>query len=381
MKTDVLQRTWQTGGCVVTKIVSRAASLLAMAAFAGAAAFVPGGAKAKDKITISLVQVLTVEEWPQEMAAGARAAAADIGSDKLELRLLGTAGADVQKEGQIAMSEAERGPDAIIISNALGGMNEPAHVLGQKGIPTTWLVMAPPDEVQNAFYVGADPYAVGKAGADLIIPLLEKKQGKPAAEISGEVVQGLCVPGIPVLTQRLAAIDEAVKSRIPKATVLPAFDSKIDLAQSYAVWNQAINRHPHALFYTDPCEDGNKNIQKIRLEDKIDVPQVYYDNPESARDAVKRGEVTGIVSSNRFTEAYVAVYVTAKALLDKQKFPVGWLKVPHKVITSANVDSYIAAWANSGAGLRRFYDGEIVATRDMRLPGLPPTSDYNHPPK
>jgi ribose transport system substrate-binding protein len=235
--------------------------------------------------------------------------------------------------------------------------------------------------VQNAFYVGADPYAVGNAGADLIIPLLEKKQGKPAAEISGEVVQGLCVPGIPVLTQRLAAIDEAVKARMPKATVLPAFDSKIDLAQSYAVWNQAINRHPHALFYTDPCEDGNKNIQKIRLEDKIDVPQVYYDNPESARVAVKSGEVTGIVSSNRFTEAYIAVYAIAKTLLDKQKFPVGWLKVPHKVITSANVDSYIAAWENSGAGLRKFYDGEITATRNFPLTNLPPTSDYNHPPK
>jgi ribose transport system substrate-binding protein len=333
----------------MTAIISGKTSCLTVAIVSAAAiAFAPCGAEAKDKIIISLIQVLTVEEWPQEMAAGARAAAADIGSDKLELRLLGTAGADVQKEGQIAMSEAERGPDAIIISNALGGMNEPAHILTQKGIPTTWLVMAPPDEVQSAFYVGADPYAVGKAGADLIIPLVEKKQGKPASEISGEVVQGLCVPGIPVLTQRLAAIDEAVKSQLPKATVLPAFDSKIDLAQSYAVWSQAINRHPHALFYTDPCEDGNKNIQKIRLEDKIDVPQVY---------------------------------ATAKTLLNRQKFPAGWLKVPHKVITSANVDSYIAAWENSGAGLRKFYDGEIVATRDLPLTNLPPTSDYNHPPK
>src|ERR1700691_208487 len=185
------------GGCVVSAIVPRKTSLTSVAVLISAAglAFAPCGAEAKDKIIISLIQVLTVEEWPQEMAAGARAAAADIGSDKLELRLLGTAGADVQKEGQIAMSEAERGPDAIIISNALGGMNEPAHILTQKGIPTTWLVMAPPDEVQSACDVGADPYAVGKAGADLIIPLVEKKQGKPASEISGEVIQGLCVPG------------------------------------------------------------------------------------------------------------------------------------------------------------------------------------------
>jgi ribose transport system substrate-binding protein len=339
-----------------------------------------GAADAKDKITISLIQILTSQEWAGEIAAGARAAAADMGSDKVDLRIAGPAGYDLQKEAQVALSEAERGTDAVILSNA-GGMIEPAHLIVQKGIPLTWIVGGPVDEVTDAFYVGVDPYEIGQAGADLIIPALEKKHGKPASEISGEVVQGICTPGLPILALRLTAIDDAVAKRMPKAKILPTFESKVDLAQNYAAWNQAINKYPKALFYSDPCEDGNKNIQKIRAEDKIDVPQVYYDNPESARVAVKNGEITGIVSSNRFTEGYVAVYVTARALLKQQKFPVGWLKVPHKVITSANADAYIAAWENRGAGLRKFYDGEIVATRDLPLESLPPTSAYNHPPK
>ena len=339
-------------------------------------ALTAGVAAAKDKVTISLIQLLTAQEWASEFANGARAAVADLGADKVQLRIQGPAGWDLQKEAQTALSEVERGTDAIILTNG-GGMIEPAHLIEQKGVPVTWILVAPPDEVSGAFFVGSDNYAVGSAGADLIIPVLEKKYGKPASEISGVVVQGICVPGATNLSRRLAGIEDAVKRRMPKATVLPPFDSKLEYAQSYAAWDQAIKKYPKALFYTDPCQDPNESIQKIRADDKLDVPQVYYDNPEVARLAVKTGEITGIVSSNRFTEGYVAVYVTAQRLLKNEKMPVGWLKVPHKVITTANADDFIAAWANSGAGLRKFYDKEITATRDLPLSQLPPTSEYN----
>lgn len=343
-----------------------------------ALAITTGFAQAKDKVTISLIQILTVQEWPSEVAAGARAAVADIGEDKVELRVLGPAGFELAKQAQVTLSEVERGTDAIILSNvAPGAMIEPAAMLAERGVHVTWIVSAPPDEVPNAFFVGVDPYAVGASGAELIINELEKKHGKPASELSGEVVQGLCVPGLPVLTRRIDAIEAAVAEKIPNATILPPFDSKLDLTQSYAAWNQAIQKYPDALFYSDPCEDANKNIQKIRVDDKIDVPQVYYDNPEIARVAVKDGEVTGIVSSNRFTEGYLAVWATAKVLLDEQEFPSGWLKVPHKVIDTSNADAYIAAWEDDGAGLRKFYDPEITETRDLPLDTLPSASSYD----
>lgn len=338
-----------------------------------------GVAHAKDKVTISLIQILTVQEWASELAAGARAAVADIGEDKITLRIQGPAGFELAKQAQVTLSEVERGTDAIILSNvAPGAMIEPAAILAERHVPVTWIVSAPPNEVENAFFVGSDPYAVGEAGAKLIVDALEAKHGTSASELSGEIVQGLCVPGLPVLTRRMEAIEAAVSEKIPNATFLPPFDSKLDLTQSYASWNQAIQKYPDALFYSDPCEDGNKNIQKIRIDDGIDVPQVYYDNPEIARQAVVDGEVTGIVSSNRFTEGYIAVWATAKALLDDDpSFPTGWLHVPHKVIDSGNIGDYVAAWNDDGSSLRAFYDPEITATRDMPLTGLPPASDYN----
>ncbi|MGR3375573.1 sugar ABC transporter substrate-binding protein [Salipiger abyssi] len=348
------------------------AALAALSATAGAA-------QAQDKVTISLIQILTVQEWASEVEAGARAAVADIGEDKITLRVQGPAGFELAKQAQVTLSEVERGTDAIILSNvAPGAMIEPAAILAERGVPITWIVSAPPNEVENAFFVGSDPYAVGEAGANLIVDALEEKHGKPASELSGEIVQGLCVPGLPVLTRRMHAVEAAVSEKIPNATFLPPFDSKLDLTQSYASWNQAIQKYPDALFYTDPCEDANKNIQKIRVDDGIDVPQVYYDNPEIARQAVLDGEVTGLVSSNRFTEGYVAVWATAKALMDEeQPFPTGWLHVPYKVVDQENIGAYIAAWDDNGAGLREFYDPEITTTRALPLTGLPPTSDYN----
>jgi len=335
-------------------------------------------AQAQEKVTISLIQILTVQEWPSEVAAGARAAVKDLGEDKVELRVLGPAGFELAKQAQVTLSEVERGTDAIILSNvAPGAMIEPAAMLAERGVPVTWIVSAPPDEVPNAFFVGVDPYAVGESGAELILSELEEKTGKSPSELSGDVVQGLCVPGLPVLTRRMEALEDAFKEKAPNVNFIPPFDSKLDLTQSYAAWNQAVQKYPDALFYTDPCEDPNKNIQKIRTDDGIDVPQVYYDNPEVARQAVKDGEITGIVSSNRFTEGYLAVWVTARGLMDGGDFPSGWVKVPHKVIDPSNVDAYISAWENDGAGLREFFDPEITGTRDISLSDLPPASDYD----
>ncbi|AJE44945.1 sugar ABC transporter substrate-binding protein [Celeribacter indicus] len=353
---------------------------------AGLAALAMAGAPAtaqEDKITISLIQILTVQEWASELADGARAAVADIGEDKVELRVQGPAGFELAKQAQVALNEVERGTDAVILSNvAPGAMIEPAAILADRGVPVTWVVSAPPDEVENAFYVGANAYATGEAGVNLILDALEAQHGVPAAELSGEVVQGLCVPGLPVLTQRIAAIEATLAERVPNATVLRPFDSKLDLTQSYAAWNQAIQKYPNALFYSDPCEDANKNIQKIRMDDGIDVPQVYYDNPEIAREALKDGEVTAIVSSNRFTEGYVAVWATVRALMNEgEDFPVGWIEVPHKVIDQSNVESYIAAWNEDGTNLREFFDEEILAVRDTPLDTLRPASDYNRPPE
>lgn len=366
---------------MLKKIQSYIATLLAAPVLSIGLNVAANTASAKDRVTISLVQILTEQEWAAELAAGARAAAADLGSDKVELRFLGPPGYDIQKEAQIALSEAERGTDAIILANpAAAAMAEPGRLIAKKNIPITWIVSGPSDEVPNPFFVAADPFQLGREVAERLVSALEKKTGKPAAEMTGNVVQGLCLPGVPIITQRVVGIDLVLAEKLPKATILPAFDSKITLTQSYAAWSQAINKYPNALLYVDVCEVGIKAIQQILAESKREMPLIYFDNPEMARTAVEKGEVTGIVSGNRFMEGYTAVYLTANALLREQKLPVGWVKVPPKIVTQENAKAYVAAWSNSGSGLRQYSDPEIRTMKELSLEKLPSVRDYGRVP-
>jgi ribose transport system substrate-binding protein len=156
---------------------------------------------------------------------------------------------------------------------------------------------------------------------------LSLSRGSPAAEITGDVVTGICVPGLVVLENRLAGEISYLKRKMPKINVLPSFNSASDRERSYALWDQAIRKTPKALTYLDPCEEGEENIPKILQNDKIKVPVTSYESPEEIRDDLAQGAITAIVSGNFFSQAYLAVYVSAQSLLQDKPSPQGWLKV------------------------------------------------------
>src|SRR6202034_1718945 len=137
----------------------------------------------------------------------------------------------------------------------------------------------------------------------------------------------VCVPGLTVLENRLAGEVAYLKKKMPKINVLASFDSKPDRERNFALWDQAIRKTPKALTYIDPCEEGEENIPKILENDKVKVPLVSYESPEEVRDDLARGAITAIVSGNFFTQAYLAVYVSAQSLLQGKPLPQGWLKV------------------------------------------------------
>ena len=45
---------------------------------------------------------------------------------------------------------------------------------------------------------------MGQIGGATVVSALEKSLGKPAADITGDVVTAVCVPGLTVLENRLA---------------------------------------------------------------------------------------------------------------------------------------------------------------------------------
>ena len=50
---------------------------------------------------------------------------------------------------------------------------------------------------------------------------------------------------------------------------------------------------------------------------------------KSARTISPEDAITAIVSGNFFSQAYLAVYMSARSILQGKPLPQGWLKVPH----------------------------------------------------
>jgi ribose transport system substrate-binding protein len=220
---------------------------------------------------------------------------------------------------------------------------------------------------------------MGQTGGAIVTAALEKSLGKPATDITGDVVTAVCVPGLTVLENRLAGEVAYLKKKMPKINVLASFDSKPDRERNFALWDQAIRKTPKALTYIDPCEEGEENIPKILENDKVKVPLVSYDSPEEVREDIAQGLITAAVPANFFSQAYLATYIAADALLKGKPLPVGWVKVPHLTIDKSNIAAYQKAWEKPEAGLRAFYSAEIEATRDHLPATLPDPDLYTHP--
>jgi ribose transport system substrate-binding protein len=256
---------------------------------------------------------------------------------------------------------------------------QPALDAQSRGAKIVWINVPPMPDVKNALFVATDAFGMGQTGGAIIASELEKSLNKPAAEITGDVVGAVEVPGLSVLENRMAGQVNYLKKRMPKINVLPEFDSKPDRERNFALWDQAIRKSPNALVYLDTGEEGEENIPKILAADKIKRPFVSYDTPEEVRDDIAQGMITAAVPANFFSQAYLAVYITAQSLLQNKPLPVGWVKVPHVTVDKSNIDAYQKAWEKPETGLRSFYSAQIEATRENLPATLPDPDLYTHP--
>jgi len=360
------------------RVFRRAALLSGLAAAALCCA--PLVAAAKDSVTVSVVLALAAGEWSTEILAGANAAAKDL-DGKVKVRVSGPTTFDPQRQAQMFLAELETKPDVLVVVNVAPPLfTQPALEAQARGANIVWINVPPMPEVKNALFVATDAFGMGQTGGEIVVNALEKSRNKPAADITGDVVTAVCVPGLTVLENRLGGEVAYLKKKMPKINVLASFDSKPDRERNFALWDQAIRKTPNALTYIDPCEEGEENIPKILENDKVQgVPLVSYDSPEEVREDVAQGLITAVVPANFFSQAYLATYIAADAVLKGKPLPQGWVKVPHVVVDKTNIAAYQKAWEKPETGLRAFYNTQIEATRDHLPATLPDPDLYTHP--
>ena len=330
-------------------------------AVAGAITAFAVPATAKTALRVSIVQALTTGEWNAEIRSGAEAAARQF-DPPVRIRTAGPENIDPPRQASIFMQEARTSPDALIVNNVAGQVFEqPVSEAEANGARVAWINSAPTATFSHDFFVSADPYDAGRKAASIVAAALEKRLGKPAADITGDVVIGHCMPGLMVLENRVLGTRVGMAAAMPHVRVLPTMLTSPERSRSFAIWSQAIRKTPNALAYLDGCEAGQVNIAKIIEDDHLAAVTVAYDAPEEVRAGIKHGTVLAAVPSAFFLQAYFSVYFTAQALHDGKPMPQGWLKISPPVIDPSNIDAFIAAWSAPDTGLAIFYKPQIDA--------------------
>ena len=311
-------------------------------------------AEAKKSVTISVVLPFNSMEWSTQMREGAEAAVAQFGG-KVHLKVVGPATYDTAKQVQMFQSELQAGSDGIVIANvAQAFFVEPARQAQSQGVGIVWVDSPPAATVKTALFVGQDEYVMaGRAGAVVAKNILSQS-GKPASQITGEVVTGACARGVGTLEARLAGFKQAIHAELPNVVLPTTFDSKVDRSQSYAAWSQAIQAHPDALAYMDPCEYGDENIAKILSDQKRSAPIVSLNDAGEIREDIKGRRILAALPGNYFNAGFMSVYLLASHLLAGQPMPAGWFETPTTQIDVSNVDALIQA-SKSKEDLYRYY--------------------------
>lgn len=311
-------------------------------------------AETKKSVTISVVLPFNSMEWSTQMREGAEAAVAQFGG-KVHLKVVGPATYDTAKQVQMFQGELQAGSDGIVIVNvAQAFFVEPARQAQSQGVGIVWVDSPPAATVKTALFVGQDEYAMAKNAGELVAREIVARSGKPASQISGEVITGACARGVGTLDARLAGFKHAIHTELPNVALPTTFDSKVDRSQSYAAWSQAIQAHPDALAYMDPCEYGDENIAKILSDQKRSAPIVSLNDAAEIREDIKSRRILAALPGNYFNAGFTSVYLLASHLLAGQSIPSGWLETPTARIDASNVDGLIAANKNKD-GLYRYY--------------------------
>jgi ABC-type sugar transport system substrate-binding protein len=193
----------------------------------------------KDKVTVSVVLALAAGEWSTEIIAGANAAAKDL-NGKVNIRVSGPTTFDPQRQAQMFLAELETKPDAIVVVNVAPPLfTQPALDAQARGAKIVWINVPPMPDVKNSLFVATDAFGMGQTGGAILISELEKSLGKPAADLTGDVVGAVEVPGLSVLSQKADAQDQRApgirfKAR-PRAQFCPVGSGHPQIAECAAL--------------------------------------------------------------------------------------------------------------------------------------------------
>ncbi|MGP3534202.1 sugar ABC transporter substrate-binding protein [Microbacterium sp. RD1] len=304
------------------------------------------GGGGEEAVKITLIPGVTGLPWGQAMAAGGEAAAEEVGG--VDFSVAGPANVDPNAAVKAFQQVVSAGADGVVLNELPPELfTRPVEDAEAAGVAVLPITTAPAPDSTSTSFVGDSGFQLGRLGADAIADALIAQAG--SEDVTGDIVTGICVPGLSVLTSRIDGFTERMAERLPGVTVLEPFDSKGDPAANFSVWQQAVAANSDAIAMMGPCQQDVQSLVKIKQDSGATWQLAGFDIDDVAVGGVEDGTVVGLFPLSAYLQGYVATRLLAESLVNDEPLPEGWVETPIVAVTADNVDEIVAREASLDA--------------------------------
>lgn len=293
--------------------------------------------------------------YTQVLMDGARAAAEDCGASFQDG---GPPAFDAQASVGLFQDVIATGVDAVVtVAFPADFWVRPIDEAVNAGVLISTYDVASPASLQHV-------HTAPKA-ADLGFALADAISGALGDGAQGEVVAGLCIPGLDILDARVDGFVARMAELQPDVVVEGPFDVSFDQNENFARWTDLRDNYPDALAYVGFCENDLPSLVRIKEQE----PDATYEiasvgiNPDALR-GIQEGLALVAVDQKPFMQGYIAMAAMLDSLTSGSEPPRGWIDVGPEIVTADNVDAVAAREASLAQGTQEtqaYYQDEIDA--------------------
>jgi ribose transport system substrate-binding protein len=307
-----------------------------------------GGGGAKE-VKLAFVYPTTTTNFAQEMALGAKAAAADTPG----VKLTESAPAEVNgpKQVQLFQSAARASRDGVAMMTLTPELFiRPLQQAGDQNVPLVAVDVPPPKGTEDAvkLLIGNSNVEIGQDLAKALLPEVPK-------DAKGEIMIGTDTPGLPVLEQRNQGFKDVMGKERPGVKFI-VFDAKQSPTDNYNTWSAQVKAHPDALAYVGPGSQAAVSMSRISRRTGKKYIVGACDLDQVALEGVRDGLVTALVSPEHWLKGYLAIKLMAKSAQGDGDLPQGMWNSGALIVNRKNIDEIITRQKSEGSRTEYFKD-------------------------
>ncbi len=319
-------------------------------------------------VKLAFVYPTTTTNFAQEMALGAKAAAAD--TPGVQLTESAPAAVDGPKEVQLFQAASRASKDGVAMMTLTPDLFlRPLKDAVAANVPVVGVDTPPPAGALDTekLLIANSNVEIGQDLAKALLPKIPKGA-------KGEVLIGTDTPGLIVLEQRNQGFEQVMKKERPGLKYL-VFDAKQSPTDNYNTWSSQVKAHPNAIAYVGPGSQAAVSLTRIQKQNGQKHLLVGADDLDPvALQGVKEGYVQALVSPEHWMKGYLAVKLMAQAAQSGKPLPAGLWNPGALVVDKSNIDEILQR-QQSAATREAFFKPKVeaqLADQSKYLVPMPP---------